>query len=54
MTASNVGRHWAPEWRTFPDPISGARITQLTDYKGHSHHPYRTDLAWYDGGRRVG
>ena len=50
MTA---GKRWDPEWHTFSDPVSGIKVTQLTNYKGHSHHPYFTELAWYDDDRKV-
>ncbi|MFV0401534.1 MAG: oligogalacturonate lyase family protein [Oscillospiraceae bacterium] len=38
---------------TFTDRISGATVHRLTDYKGHSTHPYFTDDGWYDGDRRM-
>ena len=50
MTA---GRRWPPEWRDYSDPISGAAVRQLTDYKGHSHHLYFTNPGWHDDGRRL-
>jgi len=53
MPASNTGRHWDPEWRTFEDPVSGATIQQLTNYKGTSNHLYFTNPGWYAGGRKL-
>ena len=41
------------ERKSFQDRISGATVWQLTDYKGHSEHPYFTDDGWYDNGRRM-
>jgi oligogalacturonide lyase len=49
----NAGKRWPAEWRTYADPISGAQVTQLTGFKGHSHHPYFTEHAWYGDGRKV-
>lgn len=42
------GKKWASEQRVFKDPISGATITQLTDYLAHSFHLYFTNNGWYD------
>ena len=47
------GRIWPPEWREYTDPISGVRVLQLTNYKGHSYHLYFTNCGWYDSGRRL-
>lgn len=41
------------EMRISRDPASGVEVTQLTDYKGHSHHFYFTNSGWYDGGRKL-
>jgi oligogalacturonide lyase len=38
------------EKKTYKDPCSGVRVTQLTDYKGHSHHLYFTNPGWYAEG----
>jgi oligogalacturonide lyase len=46
-------RRWPAERRSFPDPLSGVTVTQLTDYKGHSHHLYFTNPGWFDGGRKL-
>lgn len=32
---------------TYTDPVSGVPVTQLTDYKGHSHHFYFSNSGWY-------
>jgi oligogalacturonide lyase len=39
--------------KTYRDPDSGVPVTQLTDYKGHSHHIYFTNSGWYDGDRKL-
>lgn len=41
------------EIRTHVDPVTGVEVTQLTDYKGHSHHFYFTNSGWHDAGRRL-
>ena len=41
------------EKKTYKDPDSGVTVTQLTDYKGHSHHFYFTNPGWYDNGRKM-
>jgi hypothetical protein len=48
MASRGKGSRWAPEWKTFQDPVSGARVRQLTTYKGHSSHFYFTNPCWYD------
>ena len=49
----NAGRKWPAEWREYADPVSGARVRQLTDHRGHSCHLYFTNPGWHDGGRRL-
>ncbi len=44
---------WAPAWSEHPDPVSGARILQLTDYYCHSRAFYFTEPGWYAGGRKL-
>jgi len=39
--------------KTYRDRVSGVEVTQLTDYKGHSHHFYFTNPGWYAGGRKL-
>lgn len=47
------GKVWKPEWREFTDSLTGVKIKQLTDYKGHSHHIYFTNSGWHDGGSKL-
>ena len=42
-----------PERKSFQDRLSGVTVWQLTNYKGHSEHPYFTDNGWYDNDRRM-
>lgn len=53
MSRRNVGRVFASERLTFPDPVGGVEITQLTNHKGHSRHLYFTEPGWYDEGRKL-
>ena len=48
-----VGGRTRAEWTTYKDHQTGVEVTQLTDYKGHSHHFYFTNSGWYDGGRKL-
>ena len=41
------------EKRAYIDTVSGIEVTQLTDYKGHSHHFYFTNPGWYAEGRKL-
>lgn len=41
------------ERKTYKDPSSGVSVTQLTDYRGHSHHFYFTNSGWYENGRKL-
>ncbi len=41
------------EKKTYKDPCSGVLVTQLTDYKGHSHHFYFTNPGWYEEGKKL-
>ena len=41
------------EKRTYRDRVSGASVTQLTNYLGHSNHAYFTNNGWWDGNRRL-
>lgn len=47
------GKVWAPEWSAYDDMETGARVTQLTNYKAHSHHLYFTNNGWYDDGNKL-
>ncbi|MDR2534788.1 MAG: oligogalacturonate lyase family protein [Treponema sp.] len=44
---------YPPERKRLQDRVSGGIVWQLTDYKGHSEHPYFTDDGWYDNDRRM-
>jgi oligogalacturonide lyase len=48
-----VGHRSAAELTVRQDPVTGATIRQLTDYRAHSNHAYFTYSAWYDGGRKL-
>ena len=48
-----VGHRWPSELVVRKDPVTGATIRQLTDYRAHSNHAYFTHPAWYDGGRKL-
>jgi len=41
------------EKKSFKDRITGQTVWQLTNYKGHSEHPYFTDEGWYDNDKRM-
>lgn len=47
------GRSWGIERSTEVDRTSGTTITRWTRYRGHSHHFYFTNPAWFDDGRRL-
>ena len=49
----NAGRIWDPELTERKDPVSGARVRQLTKYLGNSNHSYFTYPCWYDDGRKL-
>jgi len=49
----NAGRQWGSELVERRDPVSGARVRQLTNYLGHSNHFYFTYPCWYDDGRKI-
>lgn len=53
MSSSYQGKKWPSEMTVSKDPISGAKITQFTDYLAHSRHNYFTHPVWYDGGRKL-
>src|SRR5690242_3606889 len=41
------------EWHEYHDSLTGVRVKQLTNYKGHSHHLYFTNSGWYtEGGKQ--
>lgn len=41
------------ERQSYIDRVSKVEVTQLTDYKGHSHHFYFTNAGWYARGRKL-
>lgn len=47
------GTIWPSERKTYTDRLTGLEVTQLTDYKAHSHHLYFTESGWYDRGQRL-
>lgn len=47
------GTLFAPERSEFTDVETGARVQQLTNFKGNSHHLYFTNSGWYDHGRKL-
>lgn len=47
------GTVWPSERKTYIDRLTGLEVTQLTDYKAHSHHLYFTESGWYDGEQRL-
>ncbi|MBI4790524.1 MAG: PD40 domain-containing protein [Chloroflexi bacterium] len=49
----NAGRTWHSELSDTHDPMTGARVRQLTNYLGHSNHFYFTYPCWYDDGRKL-
>src|SRR5713226_5992677 len=50
---TNEGKKWASELHEYQDPVSGARVRQLTNYRGHSNSSYFTYPCWYDDGRKI-
>lgn len=48
-----AGKVWEVECSEYTDSVSGVKVRQLTNYKGHSHHFYFTNSGWYDGGRKL-
>jgi oligogalacturonide lyase len=53
MARIGIGSRWEPELNIYQDPVSGATVRQLTNYKGHSNHFYFTYPCWYDEGRKI-
>lgn len=53
MARTGIGCRWEPELAIYQDPVSGATVHQLTNYKGHSNHFYFTYPCWYDEGRKI-
>ena len=53
MTNATAGHHWPSELTASKDPLSGATVRQLTNYRAHSNHSYFTYPCWYDNGRKL-
>ena len=53
MTNATAGHHWPSELTASKDPVSGATVRQLTNYRAHSNHSYFTYPCWYDNGRKL-
>jgi len=49
----SLGKQYQPERREYRDPATGARIVQLTNWKGHSNHFYFTTTSFVAGGREI-
>ncbi len=48
-----TGTRWPSELGVSKDPVSGATVRQLTNYRAHSNHSYFTYPCWYDQGRKL-
>ncbi|MHB0934996.1 MAG: oligogalacturonate lyase family protein [Armatimonadota bacterium] len=54
MTATTgIGTRRPSELTLTTDPVSGATVRQLTNYRAHSNHSYFTYPCWYDQGRKL-
>ena len=53
MSILTSGRQSPPELIISRDPVSGATVRQLTNYRAHSNHSYFTYPCWYDTGRKL-
>jgi len=53
VATTSLGKHWPPELVVSKDPVSGATVRQLTNYRAHSNHSYFTYPCWYDDGRKL-
>ena len=49
----SVGKVWPAEWQEYRDAFTGARVRQLTSYRGNSNHLYFTQYGWYDGDSKL-
>ena len=49
----NAGRVWRDQRVSWCDATTGLRVTQLTNYRGHSHHRVGPKACWLDDGRRI-
>lgn len=53
MSATRLDRQLPSELQVSRDPVSGATVHQLTNYRAHSNHSYFTYPCWYDQGRKL-
>jgi oligogalacturonide lyase len=53
MSRTFAGSRWEPEMIISKDPVSGATVRQITNYKAHSGHFYFTYPGFFDGGRKI-
>jgi len=49
----SLGTEFAPERRQYVDPETNARVTQLTNCRGHSNHFYFTTTSFVIGGCEI-
>lgn len=49
----SIGKIWPAERSAWQDPETGATVTQLTQYRAHSHHFYFTNSGWYAKGSKL-
>lgn len=49
---TNAGRRWPSELTVHNDPVSGAAVRQLTNYRAHSNHSYFA--YWMADGEHIG
>ena len=50
---NNTGKIYPPEVKEIIDRRTGVPVTQLTNYKGHSHHFYFTNPGWFSNGQKL-
>lgn len=53
MEYMDKGKAWGSESSQYYDRFTNVKITQLTNYTGHSHHLYFTENGWYDQNRKL-
>ena len=53
MRTTHAGQQCPSELIISQDPVSGATVRQLTNYRAHSNHSYFTYPCWYDNGRKL-
>lgn len=47
------GKIYPSEMSIFYDPLSGAKITKLTNYFAHQYHLYFTNIGWYEDNNKL-